>query len=365
MVLSKGQDPFKNKEEFTMKKKLLSALVCVAMVASLFVGCGAKEEPAEAPAEEAVEEEAAEEAADVTTYKVGVAIYQFDDNFMTLYRNEIESYFASLETDTVKYEVTTVDGKNDMATQTDQINTFITQGMDVIICNLVQTSSAETIIDTVVAADIPLVLINREPLGDNGDESYAGILDNANVCYVGADARQSGTYQGEIVLGLDNKGDINGDGKVSYVMIQGDPENPDAQYRTEYSIKALTDAGVEVEELVNQVGMWATDKGQEIAATALSQYGEAVEVIFCNNDGMALGAAAAIEAAGRTVGEDIYLLGVDALDECQQMVAEGTMTGTVLNDHVGQSHTAVDVAIKALNGEAIDNYYWVDYVMIK
>ena len=148
-------------------------------------------------------------------------------------------------------------------------------------------------------------------------------------------------------------------------MIEGDPENPDAQYRTQYSIKALTDAGMEVECFADQVGMWATDKGQEIAATALSQHGDAVEVIFCNNDGMALGAAAAIEAAGRTVGKDIYLLGVDALEECQEMVKNGTMTGTVLKDHIGQSHTAVDVAIKALNGEAIDNYYWVDYVMIK
>ena len=342
-----------------MKKKLLSALLCVAMVASLVIGCGSKEEAA-APAEEATEEA----SADATTYKVGVAIYQFDDNFMTLYRNELESYMKSLETDTVKYDITIVDGKNDMATQTDQINTFITQGMDVIICNLVQTSSAETIIDAVVGADIPLVLINREPLGDT-DESYAGILDNPYVCYVGADARQSGTFQGQIVLDLADQGDINGDGKVSYVMIEGDPENVDAQYRTEFSIKALTDAGVETECLVDQVGMWATDKGQEIAATALSQHGDAVEVIFCNNDAMALGAAAAIEAAGRTVGEDIYLLGVDALEECQQMVAEGTMTGTVLNDHVGQSHTAVDVAIKALNGEEIDNYYWVDYVMIK
>ena len=91
---------------------------------------------------------------------------------------------------------------------------------------------------------------------------------------------------------------------------------------------------------------------------------EDVDVIFCNNDGMALGAAAAITAAGRTVGEDIYLLGVDALEECQEMVKNGTMTGTVLNDHVGQSHKAVDVAVQALNGEAIDNYYWVDYVKV-
>ena len=350
-----------------MKKKLFSALLCVAMVASLLAGCGKK---TEAPAADAPATETEAPAADATTYKVGVAIYQFDDNFMTLYRNEIESYFKTLEDDTTKYEVTIVDGKNDMATQSEQIQSFITQGMDVIICNLVQTSSAETIIDAVVAADIPLVLINREPLaydadGNTIDEAYEGIVDNANVCYVGADARQSGTFQGEIVLGLDDKGDINGDGKVSYVMIEGDPENIDAQYRTEFSIKALTDAGVEVECLVDQVGNWATDKGQEIAATALSQYGDKVEVIFCNNDGMALGAAAAIEAAGRKVGEDIYLLGVDALDECQEMVKNGTMTGTVLNDHIGQSHKAVDVAVEALKGNEIDNYYWVDYVMIK
>ena len=300
----------------------------------------------------------------VKTYKVGVAIYQYNDNFMTLYRQEIEAYFKTLETDTVKYEITMVDGKNDMAEQTAQIETFITQGMDVIICNLVQTSSAEVIINKVVAADIPLILINREPLGENGDESYPGIINNPGVCYVGADARQSGTYQGEIVLALDNKGDINGDGVINYVMVVGDPENPDAQYRTEYSIKALTDAGLTVNKLAEQIGNWDQTKGQEIVANALAQFGNDIEVVFCNNDGMALGAYAAITAAGRTVGEDIYLLGVDALQECQDMVKAGTMTGTVLNDHIGQSHAAVDAAVKALKGETLENYYWVPYIKV-
>ena len=335
-------------------KKLISLLLVLAMALTL-VACGAKEE---APA--ATEAPAAE----VTTYDVGVAIYQYNDNFMTLYRQEIEAYFKTLETDTVKYNITMVDSKNDMAEQTNQIDTFITQGMDVIILNLVQTSSAEVLIDKVVAANIPCILINREPLGDNGDESYEGIINNPGVCYVGADARQSGTYQGEIVLALDDQGDINGDGVISYVMIIGDPENPDAQYRTEFSIKALTDAGKEVKALVENVGNWDQTKGQEIAAAALAQFGDEIEVVFCNNDGMALGAAAAIEAAGRVVGEDIYLLGVDALDECQEMVQAGTMTGTVLNDHIGQSHAAVDAAVAALNGEALQNYYWVDYVKV-
>ena len=348
-------------------KKILALALAILMVMGL-VACGSNAPAAtEAPAANdapAATEAATEAPAEVKTYKVGVAIYQYNDNFMTLYREEIVNYFASLETDTVKYEITMVDGKNDMAEQTNQIDTFITQKMDVIICNLVQTSSAEVIIDKVVAADIPLILINREPLGDNGDESYEGILNNEKVCYVGADARQSGTYQGEMVLALDDKGDVNGNGTVDYVMIIGDPENPDAQYRTEYSIKALTDAGIAVNELVANVGNWDQAKGEEIAATALAQFGDQIDVIFCNNDAMALGAATAISAAGRTVGEDIYLLGVDALAECQEMVQNGTMTGTVLNDHVGQSHAAVDAAIAALNGEALENYYWVDYLKV-
>ena len=360
-------------------KKIIALLLALTMVFA-FAACAAKTEtPATTETtttettttEETKTEEtpAAETTDEVKTYKVGVAIYQFDDNFMTLYRNELKSYMESLQTDTVKYDITIVDGKNDMATQTEQINSFITQGVDLIICNLVQTSSAYTIVNKVVDAGIPLVLINREPLaydadGKPLDEAYEGILNNPGVCYVGADARQSGTYQGEIVAALPDKGDANGDGVVSYVMIEGDPENIDAQYRTEFSIKALEDAGITVECLDDQVGNWATDKGQQIAANALSAHGDKIDVIFCNNDGMALGAAAAITAAGRTVGEDIYLLGVDALEECQEMVKNGTMTGTVLNDHVGQSHKAVDVAVQALNGEAIDNYYWVDYVKV-
>ena len=303
-------------------------------------------------------------SAEAKTYKVGVSIYQFTDNFMTLYRNEIENYFKSLETDDVKYEITMADGKNDMAEQTNQVRNFITQGMDVIILNLVQTSSADAVIDEIVAAGIPLVLINREPMGDNGDYSYAGILDNPQVCYVGADARQSGTFQGEMVAELENHGDINGDGKVSYIMIEGDPENIDAQYRTEFSVKALTDAGIEVECLDDQVGNWDQTKGQELCANALTSFGDQIEVVFCNNDAMALGAATAIQTAGRTVGEDIYLLGVDALAEAIDLIKAGEMTGTVLNDHIGQSHAAVDVAVKLLNGEEIENYYWVDYVKV-
>lgn len=339
-------------------KKLLSLVLIIALV-FVAVACQAPAEPSQSPSTEAstpaeTSADTAPSTAEVTTYKVGVTIYKFDDNFMTLYRQELESYMKSLETDTVKFDITVVDGKGDMAEQTNQIDTFIAQDVDVLIVNLVQSSSAATITERCKAADVPVVYINREP---SEDDMKAW----DKICYVGADARQSGTYQGEIIAELPDKGDRNGDGVVSYVMIMGDPENVDAQYRTEFSIKALTDAGIQVEKLFEQRGDWAQEKGQELAANALSQFGDKIDVIFCNNDAMALGAYQAIVSAGRTVGEDIYLVGVDALQECQDMVADGTMTGTVLNDHVGQSHSAVDAAIKYLTGETNETYIWVDY----
>lgn len=277
---------------------------------------------------------------------------------MTLYREELERYFnEELSDDEVTYEVTVVDGKNDQAEQTNQIQTFIADKYDVIIANLVQSSAASTVINMCKDADIPVIFVNREPTAEDLD-----LWEKA--AYVGADARQSGTMQGEIIYDLDDHGDINGDGKVSYVMVIGDPENVDAQYRTEFSIKALTDEGIEVEELVAQRGDWDQAKGQEIVAAALTQYGEQIEVVFCNNDAMALGALQAIEAAGRTVGEDIYLVGVDALEEVVEHVESGKITGTVLNDHIGQAHTAAEVAIKAAKGESLDKNYTVDYVKI-
>ena len=288
--------------------------------------------------------------------KIGIAIYQFADNFMTLYRTELVRYLTE-DCGIPAENITVMDGKNDQAEQTNQIDGFIADNVDVMILNLVQSTSAATVVQKADAVGIPVVFINREP-----SEEDMKLSDK--ICYVGADARQSGTFQGEIIAETENHGDFNGNGVVDYVMIMGDPENVDAKYRTEFSIKALEDAGLKTNELYKQRGDWDQTKGQELAATALTQFGNDVDVIFCNNDAMALGAYQAIVDAGRTVGEDIYLVGVDALDEVQEMVKEGKITGTVLNDHIGQSHTAADAAIKAANGETLEKYYWVDYVKV-
>ena len=222
----------------------------------------------------------------------------------------------------------------------------------------VQTTSAQTIVDTISPSGTPIVFINREP--DKAVlDSYAG-----KCCYVGADARQSGTYQGELILETSTQGDINGDGKITYIMCKGDPENIDAQYRTEYSIKALTDAGKEVECLYEYLDNWDQTTAQQDVANALAQYGDKIEVVFCNNDAMALGALQSIQQAGRTVGKDVYLVGVDALVEAVQNVVDGNMTGTVLNDDVGQATKAAEATKLFVDGKDVEKYYWVDYVKV-
>ena len=361
-----------------MKKKLISLTLVAAMCIGLLAACGgsssaSSSEPAAEPAAEEAAEPAAEEAAepaadaaadaaaagdaDLSTKKVGVCIYQFSDNFMTLFRGELERYL--IEQGFAKENITIVDGANDQATQSGQIDSFIADGVDVLIINLVNSSSAATVTDKVVAANIPLVYINREP---DADEQQRWADNNWNVCYVGCDARQSGTFQGEIIadLGLDAV-DFNKNGKIDYIMIEGDPENIDAAYRTEFSVKALTDAGFEVNCLDDQVGMWDQVKGAELVANSLSQHGNDIEVVFCNNDAMALGALQSIQSAGRKVGTDIYLVGVDALTEVVEYVISGDITGTVFNDHFAQSHNAADAAINYITGAGNEHNIQCDY----
>ena len=360
-----------------MFKKVIAIMTASIIAASMLVGCGGStgaassepaaeeaveeeapaEEEAEAPAEEAGDAAAEAAGGDLASKKVGVCIYQFSDNFMTLFRGELERYL--IEQGFAKENITIVDGANDQATQSGQIDNFIADGVDVLIINLVNSSSAATVTDKVVAAGIPLVYINREP---DADEQQRWTDNNWDVCYVGCDARQSGTFQGEIIadLGLDAV-DFNKNGKIDYIMIEGDPENVDAQYRTEFSIKALTDAGFEVNCLDDQVGMWDQVKGAELVANSLSQYGNDIEVVFCNNDAMALGALQSIQSAGRKVGTDIYLVGVDALTEVVEYVISGDITGTVFNDHFAQSHNAADAAINYITGAGNEHNIQCDY----
>jgi methyl-galactoside transport system substrate-binding protein len=331
-------------------KKILMALVALAIVFSV-TGCS------KTPAKP----------------KIGVAIYKFDDTFMSYVRNKIEAAAKD------KIEISVQDSQYDQPKQNDQVDQFLTQGSTALAINLVDPSAVSVILDKAKAKKVPLVLFNREP-------DAADMAKWDKVYYVGAKAQQSGTMEGEIVAEYwkaHPEADLNKDGKIQYVMLMGDPSNTDAKFRTEFSIKALEDAGIQVEKLAEDTAMWDRVKAQEKMAAFLTANKGKIEVVFANNDDMALGAIEALKAAGYFKGGKFMpVVGVDATPPALDALEQGTLLGTVLNDAEKQGQATYDLAYALATGakeiksdvaplakadgtvDPAGKYIWVPYVKV-
>ncbi|WP_334071488.1 MULTISPECIES: galactose ABC transporter substrate-binding protein [Paenibacillus] len=332
-------------------KKIGSALLAAVLLGGALAGCssggGSKESGGNGAAEP----------------KVGVAIYKFDDTFMTGVRNSIEKNAGGIA------KVDIVDSQNSQPTQNDKIDLFLTKKTNALIVNPVDRTAAGVIIDKAKAKETPVVFLNREPLPEDMKKWD-------KVYYVGAKAEESGTLSGQIVVDYwkaNPKADKNGDGVLQYVMLKGEPGHQDAELRTQYSIQAVEDAGIKVEKVAEDTAMWDRVKGQEKMAAFLAANGDKIEAVFANNDDMALGAIEALKAAGYFTGDKYMpVVGVDATAPALQALEQGTMLGTVLNDAENQGKAAVTLASLLAKGgevnkdsvgfEITDNQYvWIPY----
>ena len=178
---------------------------------------------------------------------VGACIYKFDDSFMTGVRNAMR---AEMERQGGELEI--VDSQNRQPTQNDQVDAYISKGANALIVNPVDRTAAEPLMQKAKAENLPIVFINREP--------YAEVMNAYDkIWYVGAKAEESGTQSGQIIADYfkaNPKADRNGDGKIQYIMIRGEQGHQDAVLRTEYSIKAMKDAGFEIVELGSDTANW-------------------------------------------------------------------------------------------------------------
>jgi methyl-galactoside transport system substrate-binding protein len=300
-------------------KKIMGLLLTVVLVMGLFVGCGSKDketEPTGGKDNNQVSDEGKDSTEDVSTDKpkVGVTIYKFDDNFMTYTRN-------------------------------DQVDVMISKGVDSLVINLVDPGAAPTIADKAKAAGIPVIFINKE-YPDGTDK-----IDYDKSWYVGTQSKESGDIQGKLVAEAwkeHPEWDRNGDGKMQYVMIMGEPGHPDAEARTKYSVEYIKSEGIEVDELEKQTGMWDATKGKELMTTWLGKEGDKIEMVLCNNDGMALGVVEALKADGY-FSDDKFMpvVGVDAIPEALDLIQGDIMLGTVLNDPLNQGRVSIEMAINA------------------
>ena len=342
-------------------KKFLALMMALVLSLSL-VACGGGDDK-----EKDQDDDQAGTAAELN---VGVFWFTFSDPYLTTVRTAMHD---ELEAIGAKYQ--DYDAGNVQATQIDQVNTALNDGANLLVVNIVETSSSDSakqICDLAKAVDVPVIFFNREVADDviNGYE---------NCAFVGTDADAAGHMQGEMIASylLENyeEADLNGDGVISYVMFKGQEANKEAEARTKYSVedanKKLTEAGKPElkffdeknasKYLVDPNGAWsnqaATDYMQSILAAYTEENHNMIELVIANNDGMAEGAIAALQQAGYNTGEEgsttIPVYGVDAMATALQKIEKGQMTGTAKQDGPLMAKTIVELAKNVADGEAL------------
>ena len=304
--------------------------------------------------------------AQAQTPKLGVAIYKFDDTFMSYVRNAI--------TENAKGKATLeiVDCQNSQPTENDQIDQFLAKKMGAILINPVDRTAAAGIIDKAKAKNTPVVFFNREPMPDDMKKWD-------KVYYVGAKAEQSGSMQGQIAVDYFKshpKAFKAGDKTIHYIMLKGEPGHQDAELRTKYSVQAITDAGLKVDKLAEDTANWDRPKAVEKMKTFLAKFGDKIDLVLANNDDMALGAIEALRQEGYNTGNAakyIPVVGVDATAPALQALEQGTLLGTVLNDAKNQGKATFDLGLALASGKPASStswkltdgkYVWVPYAKV-
>ncbi len=358
-------------------KKILAVLMAAAMIAAATTGCGSSTSSSAAASGSGAASGAASTASAKDVY-IGSCIYKFDDTFMTGVRNAMTA-----RANEIGAKLDLVDSQNKQATQSEQVDTYITKGVNALAINPVDLTAAAPLIEKAKAASLPIVFLNRQP-SDTDIASYD------KAYYVGADAKQSGTMSGEIIADYfkaHKDADKNGDGKIQYVMLQGEPGHQDATLRSQAAPAAIEAAGFQTEALAKDTAYWDKAKATDLMNTWITSVGlNKIEAILANNDDMALGAIEALKAQGYNTGDSskyIPVVGVDATAPALEAMKDGSMLGTVLNDAKNQAKATVNIAAAAAQGKPINeenvgyklydatgkeqsdgHYVWINYVKV-
>lgn len=279
---------------------------------------------------------------------IGVSMALFDDNFLTVLRNGIQS-----QADAAGLKVQIEDAQNDVAKQLDQINNFIASGVDAIIVNPVDTSATQAMSDAAAAANIPLVYVNRQPI--NVDT----LPDNQ--AFVASNEVESGTL--ETIQMCDNWA-AEGKTEVNVYVMQGELSNQAAVQRTQdiYDVIEAGKCKVKVNVIDQQTANWSRDQAQTLMTNWLST-GAAFDGVIANNDEMAIGAIQAMKAAGIDMAT-VQVGGVDATQDALAAMQAGDLDVTVFQNAAAQGGGALDAAVKLSKGEAVDQKVYVPFELV-
>ena len=298
------------------------------------------------------------------TLRVGVITYSQDDPFINALTDELKAYLKTMESEERRIIVSIKSGNDDQQEQNEKVEEMIDAGCDVLCVNLVDRTAPYRIIRMARNENIPVIFFNREPVKED-------LMQWDKLYYVGCDAEQSGIMQGEIAAEYINSHpevDKNEDGKIQYVLLEGEAGHQDAISRTEYSVKTLMKNDVSLEKLSYQFADWNRGQAENRMNRLISQYGTEIELVLSNNDEMALGAVEAYRTVGYAREDWPVIFGIDGLEDALKAVKAGEMQGSILNDRVDQAKEMAKMAVKLFEGEDFDQenlkedrYYFSEY----
>lgn len=329
-----------------MKRFLAGLLAAVSVLA--LTACTSSSQDA-APPE--VDSEGAAAAGGATMDGTGMVFagscWSFNDTFINNISSHVkqfaEEYGASFEFS---------DAQGSQPNQTDALNGYITKGVNGLMVNIIDTTATTIILRAAADADLPVVFFEHEP--DKKD------MDTYDKCWtVGSNNEQGGTFMAELMLDYWNtfdNADHNGDGKFSYILIEGQVGDTTSEVRSQFIEKVLADAGVSAEMAGNSVGEWSRATAYDQMSGFISSIGlENIDGVLAVNDDMAIGCIEALKVNGYNTGAPgdgkyIPVVGIDGTDAGFDSMSTGQMWGTVLNDAKTYARYCTDLLIAAANG---------------
>ena len=299
-----------------------------------------------------------EERKEKKKIKIGISLYDSYDTFISDYMKAFDGEVAEKRSEGYEVSVARYNAARSQALQNEQIEEMLQNSCDVLCVNLVDRTAPSEIIDMAKKKNVPVIFFNRELVEED--------LSQWNrLYYVGADAKQSGVLQGELIaedileegegentaVSLSSEVDKNGDGKIQYLIFEGEPGHQDAIMRTEYATGTLLKESIPLERLGYGIANWNRAEAQSKMMQLYSEFQDRIELIISNNDDMALGVIDAYDKIAVPKDNRPYIYGIDGTKVGLMAVENGNLRATVYNDRQGQAKALFQLAFQLASGD--------------
>lgn len=283
--------------------------------------------------------------------KVAVFINDFNDQFISNVKKNLEDIQKENEN---KVQFTFFDGKGNQVIQNESIDQSLNKDFDLFVLNPVSTNldKIEGTLNKIEQKNIPLILYYAQttPIV-NFLKSYP------NTVIIDTDINQSGIIQGKILADTWNANkealDKNKDNIMQYIMLKGPANGPETLARTKYSVQTINEMGIKTQELSSVTCNWEEKCAENALQSNLLSLGNKIEAIIANNDAMAIGAIKTLQKYGYNKGDNskyIPVVGVDALPEAKELIKQGAMTGTVVQDSHDHANAIYTIGMNLVSG---------------